>query len=319
MAVTLAQAKLCTQDKIAQGVIDEFRKSSFILDNIIFDDVVAPGGGGTLTYGYQRVITQPSAAFRAVNAEYTAANNTIERYTTDLVPFGGSFEIDRVLKKMGSRLSMIQFQLLQKIKAAKALFCNSFINGDTGVDENSFDGVDKAVTGSSTEFNASAEAPIDLSTSIQVDASYKEFLDSMDEFLALLDGKPSFLGMNSKMKAKMTAVARRANYLTRSEDAFGRPVEGYNGIPIIDMGDKEASTDPIVSTDSDSGETSLFAVRLGLDGVHAASQEGALPVETWLPDFTTAGAVKKGEVEMVAAIIIKATKAAGVFRRIKVQ
>jgi hypothetical protein len=42
-------------------------------------------------------------------------------------------------------------------------------------------------------------------------------------------------------------------------------------------------------------------------------------VKIWLPDFTTAGAVKKGEVEMVAGCALKSTKAAGVFRKIKVQ
>ncbi len=46
---------------------------------------------------------------------------------------------------------------------------------------------------------------------------------------------------------------------------------------------------------------------------------GVAPVQTWLPDFTTAGAVKKGEVEMNAAIALKASKAAGVFRGIKVK
>jgi hypothetical protein len=35
--------------------------------------------------------------------------------------------------------------------------------------------------------------------------------------------------------------------------------------------------------------------------------------------MTAPGAVKKGEVEMVAAIAIKATKSAGVLRKIKVQ
>jgi len=46
---------------------------------------------------------------------------------------------------------------------------------------------------------------------------------------------------------------------------------------------------------------------------------GVAPVQSWLPDFKTAGAVKTGEVEMVAAVALKATKAAGAFRRIKVQ
>ena len=35
MAVTLAQAKLKTQDKLSMAVIDEFRKSSFLLDHMI--------------------------------------------------------------------------------------------------------------------------------------------------------------------------------------------------------------------------------------------------------------------------------------------
>lgn len=59
--------------------------------------------------------------------------------------------------------------------------------------------------------------------------------------------------------------------------------------------------------------------RLGMDGLHAVSFAGVAPVQTWLPDFTTAGAVKKGEVEMNAAIALKASKAAGVFRGIKVK
>ena len=53
MAVTLQQAKLDSQDDIQKGVIDEFRKSSYILDNLTFDNAVTPGtNGATLTYGY---------------------------------------------------------------------------------------------------------------------------------------------------------------------------------------------------------------------------------------------------------------------------
>lgn len=59
--------------------------------------------------------------------------------------------------------------------------------------------------------------------------------------------------------------------------------------------------------------------RLAMDGLHAVSFAGVAPVQTWLPDFSTAGAVKKGEVEMNAAIALKTSKAAGVFRGIKVK
>ena len=85
MAVTLAQAKLNVQDALQLGVIDEFRKSSFLFDNLTFDDCVSPtGGGSTLTYAYTRLVTQPTAAFRAVNSEYTASEVTKQRYIKEI-------------------------------------------------------------------------------------------------------------------------------------------------------------------------------------------------------------------------------------------
>ena len=89
MAVTLAQAKLNVTDDLQLGIIDEFAKSSFIMNNIPFHDAVSPvGGGATLTYGYTRLITQPVAEFRAVNGEYTTHEVQKQRYTTDLKVFG---------------------------------------------------------------------------------------------------------------------------------------------------------------------------------------------------------------------------------------
>ena len=57
---------------------------------------------------------------------------------------------------------------------------------------------------------------------------------------------------------------------------------------------------------------------MGLDGFHGVSVSGQSPIRTWLPDFSTAGAVKKGEVEMVAAVALKSSKAAAVMRGLKV-
>lgn len=41
-------------------------------------------------------------------------------------------------------------------------------------------------------------------------------------------------------------------------------------------------------------------------------------INTYLPNLTEPGAVKKGEVEMVAAIALKNSRKAGVLRNIKV-
>lgn len=318
MAVTLAEAKKNVQDDLQMGVIDEFMKSNWILEHLTFDDAVSPTGGGTTpTYAYTRLLTQPTAAFRAINTEYTPQEVTKQRYTVDIKVFGGSYEIDRVLASFGGIVSEVELQQAQKIKAAQALFNDTFINGDSATNANAFDGLDKAVTGSSTEFNASGNA-IDLSTSAMVDAHYKEFLDMLDEFLMTLDGEPSCLMGNTKLIARLRACARRTSMYQVTKDDWGKQVESYGNIPFVDMKAKPGTNDDVIATDGTAGTTSLYVARLGLDGLHGVSFAGVAPVQTWLPDFSTAGAVKKGEVEMNAAIALKATKAAGVFRKIKV-
>jgi hypothetical protein len=318
MPVTLAQAKLNVQDDLQAGVIDEFAKSSFLFNNLTFDDCVSPtGGGATLTYGYTRLITQPTAAFRAVNQEYQAQEVNKQRFTTDLKVFGGSFQVDRVISNLGGIISEVSLQMQQKIKAAAALFNHTVINGDNGVNPNEFDGLDKALVGSSTEMIPAA--PLVLDTSTNVTANWQAFLDLLDEFLMSLDGTPSFIGGNTKLIAKIRAVARRAGMYQVTKNDFGQQIEQYGNIPLVDFGAQPGSNNPVVPINVGTGETSLYAARLGLDGFHAVSMAGVPPVQSWLPDYKTAGAVKTGEVEMVAAVVLKATKAAGVLRRIKVQ
>ena len=317
MAVTLAQAKLNVQDALQMGVIDEFAKSNFIMANIPWDDCVSPtGGGATLTYAYTRLKTQPTAAFREVNTEYTAQEVEKERHTTDIKIFGGAFQIDRVIADMGGIISEVTLQMQQKIKAASALFNENVINGDSAVDNKAFDGLDKALTGSSTEIIPTT--PIDLSTSAAVDTNWKEFLDVLDEFLMGLDGTPSMRAGNIKLIAKIRACARRAGMYQITKNTFDQQVEWYGNTPFIDLGAKAGTNDPVVAIDGTTGETSLFAVRFGLDGFHAVTTPGQF-IKTWLPDYSNAGAVKTGEVEALAAVVLKTTKAAGVLRKIKVQ
>lgn len=317
MAVTLAQAKLNVQDALQMGVIDEYAKSSFLLNNLTFDDCVSPtGGGATLTYSYSRLKTQPTAEFREVNTEYTTKEVEKERISVDLKHFGGAYNIDRVIANMGGIISEVDLQSKQKIKAAGALFNDTVINGDSAVDSKSFDGLEKALTGSSTEYIPTSI--IDLSTSANVTANHNEFLDTLDEFLTGLDGTPSFIGGNAKLIARIRAVARRAGMYQTTKNDFGQQVEWYGNIPFVDFGTKPGTNEPVVKIESDN-TTSLYVARFGLDGFHAVTMAGVPFVNIWLPDYKTAGAVKRGEVEMTAAVALKKTKAAGVMRKIKVQ
>lgn len=336
MAITLADAKLNTQDDIDTMVIDEFRKSSWLLDNLPFDDVVSPAGGGaTLTYGYTRLITERPAQFRPLNTEYPKAQAARKRFTVDLSPLGGAFEIDRVLANLGSAATNeVAFQMGQTIKSANAFFSDQVINGKritTPGAEAGFDGLDKALAGSTTEMGAGASLDWTGATIGESAGKANDAIDVLDEFLALLDGTPSAIFGNKKTIARVRSLARRAGYFSRSENSFGQRVESYNGVALVDLGDKAGSTSPVIpieTRDVDgagaggniSGLSDLYAVRLGTDGFHGVSTLGGQLVRQWLPDFTTAGAVKTGEVELgPVAVALKATKAAAVLRNVKVQ
>lgn len=331
MPVTLAQAKVGMADKVDQTVYDEFRRGSALLDALTFDDTVSPGtGGSTLTYGYTLLKTPATAGFRELNTEYTAQEAIREAKSTNLKIFGGSFDVDRVIAETSGAVDEIDFQLKEKIKATINTFHNAVINGDA--DTEGFDGLDLMLVGSSTEINTDASKALDLSTASAIDSNYKQVIDMLDEFLAELDGAPTLLMGNSKVITKLKACARRAGYLTHSEDAFGRTAEGYSGVPFTDLkyfynGTNTVPVVPILSrkygsTGSETtvtGLTDLYAVRFALDGFHAVSPKGGKLIKTYLPDLNAPGAVKTGEVEMVAATVLKKSRAAGVLRNIKVQ
>lgn len=334
-ATTLAEAKNNAQNDYDPAVIDEFRKESAILDSLIFDPAVNPSGGGaTMTYGYRRLKTQATAATRELNKEYTPQNVTTEQFTVDLAVMGGAFEVDRVIARIGPAASgAVALNMAQKIKAARTKFQDLVINGDTAVDANGFDGLDKALTGSTTEFRADETSDwTDFSDSGKQHAA----LDDLDEFLSLLDGTPTVLLGNKKALARVRALARRAGMYVRNPveglvGPGGRPInrEEYGGIIFADPGDQAGSTDPIIPIESRTvgtdgtatdGLTDIYAYRVGLDGFHGVTTVGSQIVYSWLPNFDTPGAVKKGEVELgPVAVALKATKAAAVWRNIKVQ
>lgn len=318
MALTLSDAKQLSDSKLSAQVIDEFRHDP-LFDMMLFDNTAKAQGGKSLSYVYNRVTTLPTAAFRTIGNDYVAQEAKTTQYTVNLKPFGGSFEIDRILQSDEQQvLDLIQFELSQKIKATKALFTDTFINGDSS-GGNAFDGIDTALAASDTEVVPASA--IDLSDSAKITANGNLFMDELDKMLSCLDSTATAILVNRKLASVINGIARRSGYFSSNEvDAFGAPVTKYAGIPIISLGDKVVGNDvsPIISISEDDGETSLYAVRIGLDGVHAISPEGNNIVNTYLPNMSEPGAVKKGEVEMISAVALKATKAAGVLRKIKV-
>lgn len=317
MAITLAEAKVGMADKVDQQVVDMFRRSSLLLDRMTFDNAISPGtGGSTLVYGYTQLKTPSTAAVRAINTEYTPGEAKREEKTAKAVIMGGSFQVDRVIQSTSGAIDELVFQADEKVKAVSNFFTNSVINGTAAT---TFDGLKTLLTGSSTEYTATA----DLTTSANIDANYQKFLDELDEFISGLDGGADMLIMNRKMLAKLRGIARRAGYFAHSRDEFGRTVETYNGIELMDAGqyfDGTNSVDIVADTAAGSGTagtSDIYAIKFGLDAFHGISPTGTKVVQTYMPNLSEPGAVKKGEVELVAGVALKNTLKAGHMKGIK--
>ena len=326
MAITLAEAKVGMADKVDQQVVDMFRRSSLLLDRLTFDNMISPGtGGSTLVYGYTQLKTPSTAAVRAINSEYTANEAKREKKTTQAIIMGGSFQVDRVIQNTSGAIDELVFQADEKIKATSNYFHYLAVNGQAGTGgsgyvNNTFDGLKKLLSGASTEMTSAS----DLTTAEALDSNYNYFLDELDEFISTLDGMPDMLIMNRKMLSRLRGVARRAGYFSSTRDEFGRVVETYNGIELMDAGqyyNGSATVDvvaDVAATSSAAGTTDIYAVKLGLDGFHGVSPQGTGVITSYMPDLSLPGAVKTGEVELVAGVALKNTLKAGVLKGIKI-
>lgn len=327
MPITLQEAKIGMTDKVDQQIIDTFQRSSLLLDRMTFDNSISPGtGGSTLAYGYVQLLTPSTASTRTINSEYTAGEAKRTEKNAKAIIMGGAFQVDRVLQDTSGAVDELAFQAEQKIKATANYFHNLVINGTsaasgTGYITNTFDGLKKLLAGTSNEVTST----VSLATSTDLDTNAQSFLDELDAFLSVLDGAPSMLLMNQEMLNRIRSVARRSGYYERTKDDFGRYVETYNGIALLDCGkyyngsktvDVVETSTPTASAD---GKTSIYAVSLGLDGFHGISPNGSGVINNYMPDMNAPGAVKTGEVELVAGVVLKNTLKAAVLKEIAIK
>ena len=96
-----------------------------------------------------------------------------------------------------------------------------------------------------------------------------------------------------------------------------------DGVRFVDLknaysqNDNAAVATPCVPV-SAGGLTDNYAVKFDVnDGFHGVTLTGNSGINQYVPDFNKPGAVKDGEVEMVAATVLKNTAHAGVLRGIK--
>jgi hypothetical protein len=272
MALTLVEAAKLSQNDLQRGVIETFLQESVVLDRIPLMEIEGNA------FAYNEEGTLPGVEFRAVNAAYSESTGTVNQKTEALVILGGDADVDTFIQQTRSNLNdQRATQTRMKVKSASFKYQDGFINGDTAVDANSFDGLKKRLTGAQV-LDAAVNGLAVLGAD---DAARHAFLDQLDALIAAvpgLSGSNGALYMNSSIRSKILSALRRLNVYTES---IGRlpetlmtgvtPVNQariptYNGIPLIDIGSKADGTLIIPQTETQGASnvaSSIYAVRYG--------------------------------------------------------
>lgn len=334
MSMTLQEIKKGMNDKVFGQIVDIFLRESAILQMLPFDDCVsASGGGSTMKYKYLRKVLPATAQFRKLNGEYTASAATKQEFEAALAIMGGEVQMDRVLNKVSGKFDNLAYQIEEHIKAVVSLFHYTLINGDAvttaATDKPEFEGLDSMLAGTTTEYNANSV--IDLSNITNVKNNADEFYEALQ--LLIQATKADALLMNTEMITKVQTVARILGYKTETEEAFGKKVHSIDGVRFMDLQNHYTVQEGVAVPNSvvkkgiertvggsgATGLTDIYAVKFDVnDGFHGISLAGSAVIDQYLPDFKASGVMKKAEVEMIAATVLKNTQHAGVLRNIKI-
>lgn len=255
--LSLSESAKLSQNDLQRGVVETFVQESAILDRL----PLLPIEGNA--YAYNQEATLPGVEFRAVNSAYAESTGTVNQKTETLVILGGDADVDKfIVKTRGNLNDQRAIQTRGKVKAASYKFQDTFINGDVTVDANAFDGLKKRLTGEQVIKAATNGAKV-VGTS---DEERHTFLDKLDELLAAINGDADALYMNKAVLSKIKSAARRLTIFDQTTDAFGKQVATYNGVPLIDIGNKADGT-PIIPQTEKCGTSevcsSIYAVKYG--------------------------------------------------------
>lgn len=219
--LTLAQTAPLTQDELQAGVIQTMATESRLLSILPFMTVEGNG------YSYNVEKSLSGVEFRAINTAYNTVAPDTERRTEFLTILGGEAVIDSFQLEVHSNINdLMAIEVALTAKAIAHKYEHTFLNGDSAVDANAFDGILKRFAGKAQEVVSSGDVQADI-----------------DLLLDMVQGGASALIMNKKTRRDLTAVAR--TYIEYKVNEFGVQVAYFGGVPIVDI-EQELLADEII-------------------------------------------------------------------------
>lgn len=254
MAISLVESAKLSQNMLQKGVIETFVRTSAVLEVLPFMEVVGNA------YAYNQVDALPSVGFRDVNEGYVESGSTFTQKSVALKMLGGDVDVDKFIAETRGNINdqrAIQTEL--KSKAVAEEFTKAFFHGDSATNAKSFDGIGKFIA-----------AGQDIVVKDNVNGAL-----TLGDINALLDKVPygaDVLFMNRATRRIVMNLLQTSNhYVEVSQDAFGRPVTHYAGIPI------RIVEDAVLPAVNDANE--IYAIKFNTGSDVCGLQNGGVRVQ----------------------------------------
>lgn len=253
MAVTLVESAKLSQDMLQKGVIETMVRTSAVLELLPFMEIVGNA------YTFNQVSALPSVAFREVNEGYVESGSDFVQKTESLKMLGGDVDVDKFIAETRGNINdqrAIQTEL--KAKAVAEEYTKTFFHGDSTSNAKAFDGLTKRVSGGQDV------AVLDTTNGTLTLADLNALVD------AIPYGADAIFMNRSTRRIVMNLLQASQHYVEVGQDAFGKPVTMYAGIPLRVV---EDAVLPAVS-----GAYEVYAVKFGAMSDLCGIQNGGIRV-----------------------------------------
>lgn len=215
--IPLLEAKKLAQDPLTYAVIDEFSEG-MLMGIVPFADVMGTG------VHYNRLDKLPGVAFRGYNESHENSYGSVKQESEALKLFGGELDVDRAIVDLQGNQARAA-HTLAKVKALRMDWEKTFVKGDSATNPRVFDGLQKRIPSTGTQYVANASAGAALS------------LNKLDELLDVVKVPgQKYLIMSLATQRLLTAASRNTavgGFINFEQDQFGRKLAMYGGAFIL--------------------------------------------------------------------------------------